>query len=78
MKIDILNEIIELKERQKELEEELESLKALVREEEHLYIRARQEELAARIEMSWNRELEGPIDREEQEIHIHEREKIYN
>lgn len=78
MKIDILNEIIELKAKQKELEDELNALKGKLREEEHLYIRMRQEELAREIAESWNPEHEGPIMREEEEIHLHERERIYN
>lgn len=78
MKIDILNEIIELKARQKELEEELNALKTKLREEEHLFLRMRQEELASRIAESWNPEHEGSIVREEDEVHFHEREKIYN
>ncbi len=78
MKIDILNEIITLKEKQKALEEELNALKAKLKEEEHLYVRMHQEELANRMAENWNRELEGPVVRKEEEVHIHEREKIYN
>lgn len=78
MKVDILNEIIELKAKQKELEEELNALKLKIREDEHIFIRMRQEELAREIAESWNPEHEGPILREEEEVHLHEREKIYN
>ena len=78
MKVDILNEIIELRERQKRLEDELNQLKAKLREEEHLYQRIRQEELASRIAESWNRELEGTIHNEDEKKTLYEREKIYN
>ncbi len=78
MKIDILNEIIELKARQKQLEEELNQLKGKLREEEHLFVRMHQEELSRQIAESWNPEHEGPIVREEEEVRLHEREKIYN
>lgn len=78
MKIDILNEIIELKERQKKLEGELEALKAKLREEEHLYQRVRQEEMAQQIAENWNRELEGVVHPDDERKTLYEREKIYN
>lgn len=78
MKIDILNEIIELKERQKKLEAELDALKAKLREEEHLYQRVRQEEMIQQIAENWNRELEGVVHADDERKPLYEREKIYN